>query len=872
MHLNLFILLLAIVSNSYYCKLQNEVINLTAGEMRDFADRLSGNPESLIWKSSSPEFAIVHNGRVLAVQQGTTTITAHDFTGVELLNVEINVKKYEEQIEEDPEIEAIIAKMTLEQKIGQMFCVGFSGTTLDPHLVEAVKQYHFGNIIYMGANVENPDTLGELTDQIQELMIKHNTVPAIISTDQEGGRVARLVNKGTRFIGNMAMGGTANYTNAYLEGLAVGAELKHYGINADLAPVFDTNNNPENINIGVRSYSDNPIDVLKNGINMYRGLKENNVMGTLKHFPGKGNTTLDSHFDLPTITIPLDKLYQTELAPFIGGIYNQVDAIMSAHIIFSAIDDKKPGTLSHAVLTELLREKIGYTGIIYSDSMEMDAIDEHFGPYNVSACSAVYAGIDILLYTVNDLPRQGFEGVVECLKNETINESRIDDSVRRILRKKKKYGLLTNYNSSKDDISDLLEENKELNHEFAKSCLTEVIGEFKGLNKQQTTLIISPESPFDLQPGTSSFELESNSFGCFACDYLTSNGLSNCAFETIKKDSDISEEEYTKLLEEVSKYEQIVLAFRDVKTKGYTKIAELVNEIAKTHKNFINIALQEPYDVLIFDEKITNYICVYGYQRESSLVLSQFLNGEITPKGKLPVHLPNITNIIEFGFKEQCSPTFPNSIDVIADIGTDNSVSANLILHPKGETGNDKDVTYSCSFAPSQDESVNLIKTSCNLLTNSPASVIGEYTVSTIESTENIGELKPFYFYTKKALNNLFQKGINAIIDPKNQLKEQKVNLKKDDQKTFKIVLSSPSDGLPTFFTDFEMTNQIECSLVDDVNIECSPTEDKMELGKSYQIFYYNQCSVQHTGIEVSYVSSTFLKVGVFMLAILLLF
>ena len=300
--------------------------------------------KEVVWESENPKVAVCYNGIVLGVNKGKTNIRAKSVIDNSVFgSIEISVKAYENKGHTQAEIDKvneIISKMTLSQKVGQMFVIGFNGTEMNKTLEDVIEEYNFGNVIYMGYNVSRPQTLSKLSNDIQEKMIKENGVPAFITIDQEGGRVARLIDGGTHFISEMAMGATGDYNNTYLEGVAMGKELRNYGINVDFAPVLDVNNNPNNPVIGIRSYSDNPILVSLYGNNMIAGLMESDVMACSKHFPGHGNTSVDSHYGLPTITTPIEELYQTELAPFIRSICNGIDSIMTTHIIFKAIDSE----------------------------------------------------------------------------------------------------------------------------------------------------------------------------------------------------------------------------------------------------------------------------------------------------------------------------------------------------------------------------------------------------------------------------------------------------------------------------------------------------------------------------------------------------
>ena len=590
--------------------------------------------KEVVWTSSDPKIAIVYQGIVLGVNKGTVTISAESVLDSSIVgSIEITVKGYvaEEESKEDLDrVEKILSEMTLEEKVGQMFVVGFNSTTLNDALSKAIEKCHFGNVIYMGYNVSNPDTLAELSNAIQEKMIKENKIPAFISTDQEGGRVARITSGGTHFISNMAMGATGDYQNTYLEGLAMGKELRNYGINLNFAPVLDVNNNPENPIIGIRSYSDNPLLVSLYGKNMFLGLQESNVMGCSKHFPGHGNTSVDSHYGLPTITTSMNELYQTELAPFVSAVANGIDSIMTTHIIFTAIDKEYPATLSKKVLTDLLRDELGFTGLIITDGMEMDAVSKNFGGYDQTAVMAVKAGVDILTYTTTANPEKAHAGIISAVKKGEITEERINESVRRILLKKLKYGILDNYQAPDKDISELLKENEELNIKFAMESLTLAKGEFSGLDKNKKTLIISPTTSYSLGSG-----LESNSMANYTANYLKANGF-NCDYKVVS--ANVSQTDLQNILANSSEYEQIVVALSNVKTNKYNNSATLVKELAKKDIDLVVIALDTPYDLMVYSSNVKTYICVYGYQKASVIAISKYLNGEYEASGILAVN------------------------------------------------------------------------------------------------------------------------------------------------------------------------------------------------------------------------------------------
>ncbi len=587
----------------------------------------------VIWSSSDTASAICYQGIILGLQVGTVTIYATSTVDSNVfgsITIEITKKTITEESKADLErVNNIINQMTLSQKVGQMFVVGFSGTTFSTTLSNAITNYNFGNVIYMAHNVTNPNDITKLSNNIQTKMVEQNTVPGFISTDQEGGRVARLTNGGTHFISQMAMAATNDYNNTYLETKAIGEELRSYGINADFAPVLDVNNNPNNPVIGIRSYGDNPVLVSLYGNNAIKGFQESKVMGTSKHFPGHGNTAVDSHYGLPVITSSINSLYSTELAPFIASITAGIDAIMTTHIMFNAIDSTYPATLSEKVLTELLRNTLGYNGIIITDGMEMDAIDKNFGGYDEAAVLAIKAGVDILTYTSLNSPIIAYNGIIKAINNNEITEERINESVRRILLKKLKYGILDDYITIEQDRTQMLASNEELNNRFAESSLTLVKGKFNGLDQAKSTLIISPTTNFALGSG-----LQSNSLANYAANYLNSKGH-NCDYKQVS--ANISDSDASLILNDLNNYEQIVVAFSNVKTSNYTRTANFVKSLTEKHQNVIVIALDTPYDLLAYGTNVNTYICVYGYQKATVAAITKYLNGEFTATGTLPI-------------------------------------------------------------------------------------------------------------------------------------------------------------------------------------------------------------------------------------------
>lgn len=588
--------------------------------------------KEVTWTVTDKTILKVVDGIVLGLTAGTTTIRATSILNDQVYDeITVSVNPYMAPLENENDLDyvnTIIAGLTLEEKIGQMLIFSYNGTSLTTDASNAISQYKLGNFIHMGYNVPDGITAGLFTTELQNKIVATTKIPGFICIDQEGGRVARLVNGGTRFIGNMAIAATNNPENAYLVGEATGEELRNYGINFDLAPVLDVNNNPNNPVINNRSYSDNAITVSLFGQQMIAGLAESNVMGCAKHFPGHGNTSTDSHTSLPKITSTKEDLYAIELAPFISAIASGIDAIMTTHIIFSAIDKEYPATLSRAVLTDLLRDELGYQGIIVTDGMEMKAIADNYGVAQ-AAVLAVKAGADMLAYTTMNNPITAHQAIKAAVINGEISEARINDSVRRILLKKVKYNLFDHYLPSDDYQNYDLSAHQALNLAIAQQAVTVHLGDFSGLDQTKTTLILSTKASLTLEPNLSGSD---NSFGSIASKYLRAEGFTKCDYLDI---SSLTTARVTELIQIAEGYQQVVIAIGDATS---TQI-NLVNQISSKKDDLLVIGLNLPYDINKYAATVNHYLCIYEYSPIMVDALKRLLNGEYSPMGKTPIVL-----------------------------------------------------------------------------------------------------------------------------------------------------------------------------------------------------------------------------------------
>ncbi|MBQ4648027.1 MAG: beta-hexosaminidase [Clostridia bacterium] len=365
-------------------------------------------------------------------------------------------------------MEKILARLSLREKIGQMLMFDFrkwqnsnEDKQSDYHVMSdevrgMIRKHKLGNVILFAENFDNVEQVTRLNAAFQDSV--ENDIPMLIGVDQEGGRVVRM-SHGCSLPGNMALSASGSVENAYTAGLITGKELAAVGINVDFAPSVDINNNPNNPVINVRSYSSDQNITAEYGTAMAKGLQAAGVAATAKHFPGHGNTNVDSHTGLPAIFSTYEELMDFEVVPFADAIKNDCMMIMSGHIQFPNIEkasviskqDKKemtlPATLSKVFLTDILRDQLGFKGVLITDSMQMQAISSHIGS-ELANVLAINAGVDMLLMctslrSLKDDDKLGklIDNIVTAVEDGRIPMSRIDESVMRILNVKKALGL-----------------------------------------------------------------------------------------------------------------------------------------------------------------------------------------------------------------------------------------------------------------------------------------------------------------------------------------------------------------------------------------------------------------------------------------------
>ena len=603
-------------------------------------------------------------------------VVAICITTIPKQGVYANSKSSMSEAEIDSKVKELVSSMTIEQKLTQMMIMSFQDdagytTKLTSPYKNLLKKYDFGGIILYSKNMTGMEqTITLIRDSQKASMSSENGIPMFVCVDQEGGWINR-VSYGVIGSGNMALG-AADDTGLTTEIADImGQEIKALGFNMDFAPVADVNNNPDNPVIGIRSFSDDPEMVAKHVNAFIAGLAKNNVSAAVKHFPGHGDVGEDSHTHLPLSELTLEQMRKCELIPFIEGIDSGIDMIMTAHIQYpnvekntyvSKLDGENvylPATLSKTIMTGLLREELGYDGIIITDSLLMDAIANHFDETD-AAVMAINAGVDILLRPIdiyNDGEVNTFVRVedyinklVKRVKSGDIKEAELDDSVERILKLKYKNGIMTETLSvsKKKKLKQAKKvvgsaEHREREWDIATKGLTLVKNEssilpIDGNNGNKTLVLIPTEYRRDsVEYAKTRLEKEG---------LLDASKVSVICYEDLKINN--------KKLQKALKKAKNVIILSQATAKN--DLIDQVIEQAHTQKNckVTLLSLNLPYDVACYEDADA-VICAYhpygsAYDEEGNgpfnlNLVAAFCSvfGECVPEGTLPVNIPKIT-------------------------------------------------------------------------------------------------------------------------------------------------------------------------------------------------------------------------------------
>lgn len=382
----------------------------------------------------------------------------------------------------------------LRKKIGQLFMVGFDGLTVNDHIKRLIQHYFVGGIILFRRNVQTPEQVAALCRDLQEINSHVSDIPLLIALDQEGGMVMRIEQGVTPLPSAMAFQAAGSTDDCEQLSRISGEEMRQLGINMMLAPVLDVNNNPHNPVIGVRAFGEDSETVIKYGMAALRGLQSARVLTTAKHFPGHGDTVVDSHYAMPLIPHDRQRLNAIELLPFKAAIAQGVDAIMTAHVVFPEIEKEPnlPATFSKAVLTDLLRGELEFNGAIISDCLEMAAIANGVGVTD-GAVATLQAGADIALISHQEERQQAaMDAVLKATLSGVIAMERINHAYQHVQQLKQLKTITDWRNESKKLASLMKPTSLALAKKIQKAALR-VQGLFRPLNLQLPVTLITVE-------------------------------------------------------------------------------------------------------------------------------------------------------------------------------------------------------------------------------------------------------------------------------------------------------------------------------------------------------------------------------------------
>lgn len=547
---------------------------------------------------------------------------------------------------DDRDLRALISRMSLEEKVGQLFVMRVYGESatepdqadIDANLqeigvrtaAEMIGKYRVGGIIYFSwtHNTRDPRQIAALSDGIQRASLAQpRGLPMLIATDQEHGAVCRIGKPATLLPGAMAVGAGGSLADARTLGRIAGTELRAMGVNQDYAPDADVNVNPANPVIGVRSFGADPEAVAAMVAAEVKGYQGARVAATVKHFPGHGDTAVDSHTGFPVITHTREQWETLDAVPFRAAVAAGVDSVMTAHLQFPALDDSgDPATLSHPILTGILRGELGYDGVVITDSLGMEGVRTKYGDDRVPVL-ALKAGVDQLLNPPSlDV---AWHAVLDAVRDGELTEARLDESVLRILRLKSRLGLFGSVRTSAAEVARTVGSRTHLAEadRIAERTTTLLVNEERLLpldrRSRRRLLIVGadPSSPSGTTgPPTNVLAAALAELGFTTTVLTTGTTPTATAIEqaaTAARDADA-----------------VIVGTYNV-TAGSAQ-RKLVTALLATGKPVVAVAIRNPYDVAQLTD-VPAVLATYCWTDVELRAAARVIAGRVSPRGRLPV-------------------------------------------------------------------------------------------------------------------------------------------------------------------------------------------------------------------------------------------
>ncbi len=531
-------------------------------------------------------------------------------------------------------VDSQLASMSVEEKIGQMMLMVFRPDFYNSEsygfkrLVRLVKDYHVGGVMFYRGM---PYEVARAVDRLQS----HADLPLLVMADMEWGMPMR-VDQTTRFLQNMAIGAIGSEEDAYKMAAITAEEAKSIGIHVGFAPVMDVNNNPDNIIINTRSYGEDPAAVGRLGSAFIRGLQDNGIYATAKHFPGHGDTNVDSHLGLPVITASKERIREVELKPFQAAVDAGVKCMMVAHITYSAFPqmEGRPATLDSYFIQDVLREEMGFEGLVFTDAMDMGGITNNYWA-GEAAVMAIQSGIDMVLLPPHIERTHAF--VVKAVKEGRIPMSRIDEAVRRLLETKRHFGLHKTPELNLPGLEKTLAAGKHL-------------AAAEGIANKAITLLRDDKNviPFSAEANDTALVVAITDVAG-ASHYLhplaSEVGRRVPFVRPFLIDPRTTEAEVQEMLTMVDSVDVVVAGVfvRWGSHKGSMALPDttvsLLEDFFKVDKPKAVVSFGSPYVIRQLPE-VPSYLCAYGTESIAVRAATRAIFGEIPIEAKLPVSIP----------------------------------------------------------------------------------------------------------------------------------------------------------------------------------------------------------------------------------------
>jgi len=529
------------------------------------------------------------------------------------------------------------SSLTLEEQIGQVLMVGFAGLEPTSQLIGLIQQQHIGSIILFSRNIQSAQQVQDLTGHLQEIARQAGAIgPLLIALDQENGMVQRLGEDSTIFPGSMALGAVGEEQCAYEVALAAGQELRALGITLNLAPVVDVNNNPANPVIGVRSFGEDPWQVARLASAQIRGYQQAGLATCVKHFPGHGDTATDSHLAMPVVPYTQERLEQIELVPFAASIAAGTDCVMSAHISFPALMGASvlPATLSPLMIRQLLREQLGFCGVVITDCLEMNAVSETVG-VGRGTVLAHLAGNDLLLISHrSDRQLAGIEALRTAVLSTEIAPAHLQEAASRVLALK----------------SRLQERARHLPAPALRDVGTASHRQLRDQIYERSVTLVRDEQtllPLHLQPEQRLLLVLTHRAAWTQVEdrgypeelLVASLRQRHANLDAVVLGEQASRAEYERVYGAARQADVILVV--TVNVLHDPPQVQMMQELIKIGRPLIGLAPYSPYDLLAFPE-LGTYLVTYEYTAPAIVTAVRVLFGEIAPQGRLPVSLPGL--------------------------------------------------------------------------------------------------------------------------------------------------------------------------------------------------------------------------------------